>query len=79
MLELAALMVLCAYIGKAYPGIFHPHDLLHVNGAHNAELLQHFRLGFHIRAAVDEHEKALVLGHNRGERRTLDFRYPFYD
>ena len=65
MLELTAFVVLGTHISKTYARISNPHDLIHINRSHNAELLKHFRLAVHIGSAIYQHEKALFFGDNR--------------
>ncbi len=67
LLQVRTLVRLDADVEQPDLRVFDAHDLVHVDGAHDRESVQGVRRDFGVRAAVDEHEVALVAGHDGGD------------
>ena len=79
LLQLSALALLRAVVDQRDARAFDPHDLFHIDAAHDAELLQHFRTAFGVRAAVHQNRMAGVRRQQRCHRRALDALDPARD
>ena len=67
LLQFRTLVRLDADVEKPDLRVVHAHDFVHVDRAHEGERVEGFRRDFDVRAAVDEHEVALVTGHDGGD------------
>ena len=72
--QLGPLLVLGADVQQADPGVGHPEDLLGVDRAHDAVLVEVLGLGVHVGADVDDDDRPLVRREDRGDPRPADAR-----
>ena len=70
--QVGPLLVLGADVQQADSRVRHAQDLLGVDRPHDAVLVEVLGLGVHVGADVDDHDRPLVRGEDRGDARPAD-------